>query len=91
MIQNKDFISICLKNLKELDPLDILIFQSFKKDRAIKVQKISEQKFNVFEEGFFHKEFLDLSDKELKKTLKQLQKIEFPRSNQLWLKIVKNK
>ncbi|TKX31155.1 hypothetical protein CQA69_03900 [Campylobacter estrildidarum] len=74
-----------------MDPLDILIFQTSKKDRAIKVQKISDERFNVFEEGFFCKEFLNLDDKELKKILKQLQKIEFPRSNQLWLKIVKNK
>ncbi|MBZ7938925.1 hypothetical protein H2277_03845 [Campylobacter sp. W0014] len=91
MIQNKDFIQICFKNLKQINTLDILIFQTSKKDRAIKVQKILDERFNVFEEGFFCKEFLDLDDKELKKILKQLQKIEFPRSNQLWFKIVKNK
>ncbi|MFB1646590.1 hypothetical protein [Campylobacter molothri] len=91
MIQNKDFIQICFKNLKQISPLDILIFQTSKKDRSIKIQKISDEKFNIYEEGFFYNEFLDLDFKELKKILKQLQKIEFPRSNQLWLKIVKNK
>ena len=40
----------------------------------------------------FHKEvFLNLDEKELKRTLKYLQKKEFPKSNKLWYKIIRTK
>lgn len=90
MIKNNKFIQSCFKNLKQINENDELIFYTLKKDRYIQIIKLKDFKFNVLESGYKHEKFENLDEKELKKLLKTLQKIEFPRSNQLWLKVVKN-
>ncbi len=47
--------------------------------------------FNVSENGFNREVFLNLHEKHLKRTLKYLQKKEFPKSNKLWYKIIRTK
>lgn len=67
-----------------------LSFKTAKKDREIAVSKIEGGGYRVEENGFEHRSFKATSEAELKKTLKTLQRIEFPRSNQIWFKIERN-
>lgn len=88
MIKNKELISACLHHLQTLSGGERIVFKTAKKDREISVSK-NEEGYRVEENGFECKSFEARTQAELKKILKTLQKIEFPRSNQIWLKIEK--
>ncbi|MCI9304479.1 MAG: hypothetical protein HFJ13_10250 [Clostridium sp.] len=63
-----------------MKPLNCLDIRTYKRDRSIIIEKL-ENGYNLYEDGFEKKEFKNLSQIELKKLLKVLQKKEFPRSN----------
>lgn len=86
MIKNKELLQTCLYQLKSLSLGERLIFKTAKKDREIIVTKKAEG-YRVEENGFEHAIFEIADETELKKILKTLQKVEFPRSHQLWMKI----
>lgn len=91
MVSIADFVDVALYALKRIEINDKVNFKTFKKDRQVEIEKIDNRLFNVIENGFDRKVFLNLDEKNLKRTLKYLQKKEFPKSNKLWYKIIKTK
>lgn len=89
MLHISNFIPHAIYHLQDIQEYEFLIYQSYKKDREISIQKLPNQLFNVYEKGFSHQQFNNINQKELKKLLKSLQKKEFPRSNQLHCKLYK--
>ncbi|RDU70901.1 hypothetical protein [Helicobacter brantae] len=87
MIKNKELIHTCLHHLQTLSLGERITFKTAKKDREISVGRSEGGGYVVLENGFEHRSFEVRSEAELKKILKTLQKIEFPRSNQIWVKI----
>ena len=86
MVSNLDFINIAMTSLKRMYTNQKVIFKTFKKDRKVEVLKL-ENSYTIIENGFKNNIIEDLEYKEVKKILKKLQKIEFPRSNKLWYSI----
>lgn len=86
IVSNLDFINIAMTSLKRMYPNQKVIFKTFKKDRKVEVLKL-ENSYTIIENGFKNNIIEDLEYKEVKKILKKLQKIEFPRSNKLWYSI----
>lgn len=87
-INNFAFDSI--KKLNELKPYNCLDIRSYKKNRKVVIEKL-EDKFNVYEDGYEKREFLNISKEELKKLLRIIEKIEFPRSNKLRVYVLETK
>lgn len=61
-----------------------LELKTYKKDRSIKIVKISEEELLIIEDGF-SKERFQVEVRKVKKALKCLIKKEFPRSNKAHL------
>ncbi|ELC8442735.1 hypothetical protein QYB59_001763 [Clostridium perfringens] len=91
MVSITDFIDVALYTLKRIEINDKVNFKTFKKDRQVEIEKLEDGLFNVKEDGFDRKIFRNIDEKELKKSLKYLQKKEFPQSNKLWYKIIRAK
>lgn len=86
MVSNLDFINIAMTSLKRMTSNQKLIFKTFKKDRKVEIVKL-ENSYTIIEDGFKNNIIENLDYKEIKKILKETQKIEFPRSNKLWYSI----
>lgn len=82
MVSNLDFINTAMTSLKRMSPNQKVIFKTFKKDRKVEILKL-ENSYTIIENGFKNNIIENLEYKEVKKLLKKLQKIEFPRSNKL--------
>jgi hypothetical protein len=67
--------------LIKMDDNRMLIIKSFKKDRIVTVKK-SAGKFNIIEEGF-RTENIHIEEKDLKKTMKDIIELEYPRSHKV--------
>lgn len=91
MIKNKEFVQTCLHQLQSLSLGERLSFKTLKKDREIVVSKTQVGSYRTEENGFEYRNFEVKSEIDLKKILKTLPKIEFPRSNQIWFKIKKSR
>ncbi|MDZ4994785.1 hypothetical protein GNF80_17795 [Clostridium perfringens] len=91
MVSITDFIDVALYTLKRIEINDKVNFKTFKKDRQVEIEKLEDGFFNVKEDGFDRKVFRNIDEKELKKSLKYIQKKEFPKSNKLWYKIIRAK
>jgi len=63
-----------------------LRIESFKGDRWIEITKKDNSSFEILEHGF-RNNTLAIDEKELKRVLKELFKIEFPRSHQVRVSI----
>ncbi len=87
MVNNLEFINIAMTSLKRMSENQKVQFKTFKKDRKIEIVKNLDS-YTIIEKGFKNNIFENLKYKDLKKVLKDIQKIEFPRSNKLWYKIV---
>lgn len=74
-----------LKGLNEGDQVELL---TYKKDRKVILIKKAEHHYDILEDGFEVKEYRNVEESKLEKHLKQLQRIEFPRSNKFFLKII---
>ncbi|EEQ26895.1 hypothetical protein L2415_04480 [Lactobacillus gasseri] len=61
-----------------------LKFLTYKKDRSITVEKTGDS-FEVIENGYRKIAWHNLTEAEVLKQIKKVQKIEFPRSNKLYL------
>lgn len=67
--------------LAKMDSNHMLIIKSFKKDRIVTVKKTGE-KFTVIEEGF-RNQSTDVDEKDIKKAMKDILELEYPRSHQV--------
>lgn len=90
MIDINKFTKMPIEKLKKLEVEDKVELLTFKKDRKIIITKKDFNYYDVIEDGFEYKVFENIEVQKLEKLLKQLQKIEFPRSNKFFLKIIEN-
>jgi len=67
--------------LVKMDNNYMLTIKSFKKDRIVTVKKL-ESRFNIIEEGFRNENFT-VDEKDLKKTMKEIIELEYPRSHKV--------
>ena len=88
MLDIKNFTKTPVDKLRKLNCGDRVELLTFKKDRKIIIIKIDQHNFDVIEDGFEIKEFPEVEDSKLVKLLKQLQRIEFPRSNKFFMEII---
>lgn len=91
MLDIKNFTKVTLEKLKKFNIEDQLELLTYKKDRKIIITKTDYSKFHIIEDGFEYNEFKNIDIKNLGKILKKLKKIEFPRSNKFFLKIINKK
>ncbi|CEN25364.1 hypothetical protein [Paraclostridium sordellii] len=91
MLDIKNFTKVTLEKLKKFNTGDQLELLTYKKDRKIIIMKTDYSKFHIIEDGFEYNEFKNIDIKNLEKILKKLKKIEFPRSNKFFLKIINKK
>ena len=87
----KTFTKTPLNKLKNLCIGDKIELLTYKKDRKITIIKKDLAIYNVIEDGFKYKEFDNVKFTELEHLLKQLQSVEFPRSNKYFFKISSSK
>lgn len=85
----KTFTKTPLEKLKKLNPGGRVELLTFKKDRSVVIIKKDFDIYDVIEDGFNNKVFENIKFDNLEKLLKNLKKIEFPRSNNYFLKIKK--
>ena len=88
MIDNKNLLKILRTELRKMSNGERFKFLTYKKDRSISVEKTGDS-FEIIENGYRKIVWHNLTDVEALKQIKKLQKIEFPRSNKLYL--VRNK
>jgi DNA polymerase III sliding clamp (beta) subunit (PCNA family) len=67
--------------LIKMDDSHMLTIKSFKKDRIVTVKKL-DGSFNIIEEGFRNQNFT-VDEKDLKKTMKDIIDLEYPRSHKV--------
>lgn len=80
MIPIDNFIDDAIKKLKKMNTLNCLDIRTYKRDRSILIEKL-ENGYNLYEKGFDNQEFKEISEEQLKKLLKTIQRKEFPRSS----------
>ena len=90
MLDIKNFTRTPVEKFRKLMIGDKMELLTYKRDRKIIIIKRSEHLCDVIEDGFETVEFLGVEDALLSKLLKQLQRIEFPRSNKFFLEIFSN-
>ncbi|MEY8530173.1 MULTISPECIES: hypothetical protein [Lactobacillus] len=84
MIDNKNLLKLLRIELRKMSNGNKLKFLTYKKDRSILVEK-NGNNFRVVENGYHKIVWNNLTEAEVLKRIKKLQKIEFPRSNKLYL------
>ena len=84
MIDNKNLLKLLRSELRKMNDSEKIKFLTYKKDRSIIVEKTGNR-FEVIEDGYRKIVWDDLTEVETLKRVKKLQKIEFPRSNKLYL------
>lgn len=84
MIDNKNLLKLLRIELQKMSNGNKLKFLTYKKDRSILVEKNGDN-FRVVENGYHKIVWNNLTEAEVLKRIKKLQKIEFPRSNKLYL------
>lgn len=84
MIDNKNLLKLLRIELRKMSNGNKLKFLTYKKDRSILVEKNGDN-FRVVENGYHKIVWNNLTEGEVLKRIKKLQKIEFPRSNKLYL------
>lgn len=84
MIDNKNLLKLLRIELRKMSNGNKLKFLTYKKDRSVLVEKNGDN-FRIVEDGYRKIVWDDLTEAEVLKRVKRLQKIEFPRSNKLYL------
>lgn len=80
MVPIDNLIDDAMRKLKKMDNLNCLDIRTYKRDRSVLIEKV-EDKYNLYENGFYKEEFKELTDVQLKKLLKVICRKEFPRSS----------
>ena len=84
MIDNKNLLKLLRTELPKMNKGDKIKFLTYKKDRSILVEKGGDN-FTLVENGYRQIVWENLTKAEVLKRMKKLQKIEFLRSNKLYL------
>ncbi len=77
-----------MSRLSKLQSGEAVLLQPYKKDRSVCVIVLANKTFKILEQGFGQNEFL-VDAKKIRKFLKIVCKREFPRSNKVWLRILR--
>lgn len=85
----KDYRRYISKEIVKLNIGYKIDFFTFKKDRKISILRVSEKSYKIIEDGFKQREFENIDISQLEKIMEKLRKIEFPRSNTLFLEQTK--
>lgn len=88
MFDIKGFTKTPIEKLTKLKVGDKIELLTYKKDRKVIIIKKDLNIYDIIEDGFNYNKFEDISLNQLEKLLKKLQRIEFPRSNKYFLKII---
>lgn len=83
----KDYKRFISKEILKIEIGQRIDFFTFKKDRKISILKLDGEKYKIIEDGFKQREFEEMDRAQLEKTMEKLRKIEFPRSNTLFIEI----
>lgn len=84
MIANSELISFLQIKLDKMEYGETIRILTYKKDREIDITR-EKSGFLLYENGFKEQEFLVMDKEQILKQVKKLQKIEFPRSNRLYI------
>lgn len=84
----KKFINREILKIKVGQKID---FFTFKKDRKISILKMDNERYKVTESGFRQRKYEEMDRYELEKVMEKLKKIEFPKSNTLFIEITEIK
>ncbi len=76
------------EKLHKLEAGSRVALLTYKKDRKVIIVKREAQLYDVHQEGFETRTYTDIDSAHLAKLLKQLQRIEFPRSHKFFLEIM---
>ena len=87
LLDIKNFTRTPIDKIKKMSDGDRIELLTYKKDRKVVLVKKDAHLYDVLQDGFETKEFHDVEEPKLEKLLKQLQRIEFPRSNKYFLEI----
>jgi hypothetical protein len=87
MIDKTKIIDTVCKRLEKLPLGHYIDLKTYKRNRTVMIVKVDEKKLLVIEDGYFKDRFLIKPDK-LKKILKTLLKMEFPRSKKIRLYVM---
>ena len=87
MLDIRNFTKTPVEKLKKVSDGTRIELLTYKKDRKVVLIKKSEHTCDVLEDGFEIVEYPDVEESKLVKLLKQLQRIEFPRSNKFFMEI----
>lgn len=82
MIDKDSAIETVMRKLKKIQVGCGLDLRTYKRDRSVIIMRSAEDSFSVIEDGFC-KESFSVDFKGMKKLLKKLVKVEFPRSNKI--------
>ncbi|MEC4725916.1 hypothetical protein HWQ46_10200 [Shewanella sp. D64] len=89
MIHISKIIALIDKQLKKLQPKEVVQFKTYKKDRGFIIYCFSSTEFQIVEVGFENASFVgDLA--ETRKQAKRCLDREFPRSNKVWVEYFQN-
>ena len=87
MIDKTKIINTVCKRLEKLPLGHYIDLKTYKRNRAVIIVKVNEEKLLIIEDGYFKDRFLIKADK-LKTLLKTLLKKEFPRSKKIRLYVM---
>ncbi|MDQ7032911.1 MAG: hypothetical protein Q9M37_09405 [Desulfonauticus sp.] len=80
MLSKENIISRLIPRLNKLDPGEGIILTTYKRNRSLTIICNKGQEYTFIQRGYEQKQY-NVSLSELKKHLKRVLKIEFPRSN----------
>ena len=83
MIDRANLKATLQRRMGQLEEGQLLAFLTFKRDRAIYIQRQEREKFALYQDGFEKKSYQDLEPAKLIKVFKAAAKKEFPRSNKI--------
>lgn len=82
MIDKANAVSTVMSRAAKLTVGSGMDLRTYKRDRSVIITRVSEDLYEVMEDGF-EKNWFEVDGKGLKKLLKTLLKREFPRSNKI--------
>lgn len=89
MIHISKIIALIDKQLKKLQPKEVIQFKTYKKDRGFIIYCFSSSEFQIVEVGFKNASFTGNVEETKKQAKKSLER-EFPRSKKVWVEYFQN-
>lgn len=91
MIPIQNYVEDAIRKVNKFETGNCLDIRPFKRDRSVLIEKTGADVYTVYEDGFKTNTYENLSIEDLKKLLKSMHKIEFPRSNIVRFTVLKKR